>query len=425
MSASSSQLRRERRKRQQKRQQQLCTTQSKAATLPSVILQLVFDHLEINILVDIKTEVMFDRLLRLKELASVNRRWRSVAKYLLYRVAYIAARGPKHDVDDKGAVEMVSNVHLIRDVDEVNSVREVHIDMHGGMQILPDLGRLLFEQGLGASPWPRVERLQLGMLDSSSDSVNSSKVTRKYETLKAFNDLLSRALPSLNKIAYNGFCINLQNRFNPISPLIEERLYGPAPIRVLRFFSDCELKLNGRVGDTDAPIVLDRMCISYQRCFTNTAIPTVQANALVEFSFGKISFGHVWGSFVVDGAPGSPEGRLVFSRLESLTLSFNMAMGLATWMNALGLQDSGSYFKSARFGTPHFPVLTSLSINYFPDDLGQFLSLFASSPISKLTISGQKTLFPDDLDLSQFGRLRSLCLVLAPLIKLGEKHKDA
>ncbi|KAJ2061528.1 hypothetical protein GGI17_003006 [Coemansia sp. S146] len=140
------------------------------------------------------------------------------------------------------------------------------------------------------------------------------------------NKLISRALPSLREIDYTCFCANPQNRFNPVAPLIKECLYGPAPIRVLRLFSDYELKLKGRVGDPDAPVVLDRMCVNYQRCFTNTVIPIAQASTLAEFSFGKIISGHIWDSFVVDDTSGEPEGRLVFSRLQSLTLGFNMVI---------------------------------------------------------------------------------------------------
>ncbi|KAJ2100159.1 hypothetical protein GGI09_002411 [Coemansia sp. S100] len=409
MSTSSSQLRRERRKRQQKRQQ-LSTARSKAATLPSNILRLIFAYLHQKHPRGSVNAIMLDNLKRLKELASVNRQWRSVAKGQFYRVAFLAVRELKHDVDSIGIMRMSSNIRLIRDVGEIDRVRELQINMRCGSQLLNDLGCILLEEGLCGSSWPGIERLQFNMLDHSNYSANASEAMCEPETVSAFNMFLSRALPSLREIYYTGFSDNPQNTFNLIAPLIEERLYGPAPIRVLRLSSDCKLKLKGRVGDPDAPIVLERLSINYEKTFFIMLLPIVQANTLVELKLGPSFCNYIWDSFVVDGAPGSPEGRLVFSRLESLSLCFRLGMGLDIPPSLLRMHDSDSYFQSARLGTPYFPVLTNLTINYFPYDLTPFLSLFASSPISELSITGKKSRVPDDLDLSQFSRLRSLLL---------------
>ncbi|KAJ2042157.1 hypothetical protein H4S04_007442 [Coemansia sp. S16] len=309
---------------------------------------------------------------------------------------------------------MASNIRLIRDVGEIGRVRELHINIRCGLQSLNDLGCILLEEGLCGSSWPGIERLQFNILDHPNNSANASEAMCEPETLSAFNMFLSRALPSLREIYYTGFSDNPQNTFNPIAPLIEERLYGPAPIRVLRLSSDCKLKLKGRVGDPDAPIVLERLSINYEKTFFITLLPIVQANTLVELKLGPSFCNFIWDSFVVDGAPGSPEGRLVFSRLESLSLCFRLGMGLDIPPSLLRMHDSDSYFQSARLGTPYFSVLTSLSINYFPYNLTQFLSLFASSPISKLSITGKKSRIPDDLDLSQFSRLRSFFALAFP-----------
>ncbi|KAJ2039122.1 hypothetical protein H4S04_008194 [Coemansia sp. S16] len=312
-------------------------------------------------------------------------------------------------------MRMSSNIRLIRDVGEIDRVRELQINMRCGSQLLNDLGCILLEEGLCGSSWPGIERLQFNMLDHSNYSANASEAMCEPETVSAFNMFLSRALPSLREIYYTGFSDNPQNTFNPIAPLIEERLYGPAPIRVLRLSSDCKLKLKGRVGDPDAPIVLERLSINYEKTFFITLLPIVQANTLVELKLGPSFCNYIWDSFVVDGAPGSPEGRLVFSRLESLSLCFRLGMGLDIPPSLLRMHDSDSYFQSARLGTPYFPVLTNLTINYFPYDLTPFLSLFASSPISELSITGKKSRIPDDLDLSQFSRLRSLFLATLAL----------
>ncbi|KAJ2353553.1 hypothetical protein GGH92_000587 [Coemansia sp. RSA 2673] len=422
MSTSSSQLRRERRKRQQKRQQ-LSTARSKAATLPSNILRLIFAYLHQKHPRGSVNAIMLDNLKRLKELASVNRQWRSVAKGQFYRVAFLAVRELKHDVDSIGIMRMSSNIRLIRDVGEIDRVRELQINMRCGSQLLNDLGCILLEEGLCGSSWPGIERLQFNILDHPNNSANASEAMCEPETLSAFNMFLSRALPSLREIYYTGFSDNPQNTFNPIAPLIEERLYGPAPIRVLRLSSDCKLKLKGRVGDPDAPIVLERLSINYEKTFFITLLPIVQANTLVELKLGPSFCNFIWDSFVVDGAPGSPEGRLVFSRLESLSLCFRLGMGLDIPPSLLRMHDSDSYFQSARLGTPYFSVLTSLSINYFPYNLTQFLSLFASSPISKLSITGKKSRIPDDLDLSQFSRLRSFLLLSYDHMELSERDQ--
>ncbi|KAJ2039941.1 hypothetical protein IW146_001873 [Coemansia sp. RSA 922] len=415
MSTSASQLRRERRKRQQKRQQQqLCTTQSKAATLPSVILRLIFAYLHQRPPRDSVHTLMYGYLQRLQELSSVNYQWRSVAKQLFYRVAFVVVGKPKYGVDGRYGIGVISNIRLIRNVGEIDSVRELQIDMRCGAHLLNSLRNILLEEGLGASSWPGVEQLLINMFDTTSYSDNVSKAACTPETVKAFNNLLSQALPSLREIDYTGFSDIPQNRFNPFAPLIKERLYGPVPIRVLRLYSECELKLNGRVGDPDAPIApiaLERLSINYQIPFARSVLPIMLANTLVELNFGSTFTDHIWDSFVVDGASGSPDGHLVFSRLESLSLSFLMGMELDSPLSVLSLYDPHSFFQSMRLGTLHFPVLTSLGINYFPFDLSQFLSLFASSPISKLTISGERSRIPDDLDLSQFGKLRSLCLL--------------
>ncbi|KAJ2102957.1 hypothetical protein GGI09_000932 [Coemansia sp. S100] len=331
---------------------------------------------------------MYGYLQRLQELASVNYQWRSVAKQLFYRVAFVVVGKPKYGVNGRYGIEVISNIRLIRNVGEIDSVRELQIDMRCGAHLLNSLRNILLEEGLFGSSWPGIERLLINMFDTTSYSDYVSKATCKPETVKAFNDLLSRALPSLCEIDYTGFSDIPQNRFNPFAPLIKERLYGPAPIRVLRF-----------------------------------VLPIMLANTLVELNFGSTFTDHIWDSFVVDGAPGSPDGRLVFSRLQSLSLSIPLGMKLDSPLSVLSLYDPLSFFQSMRLGTLHFPVLTSLSIDYLPFDLSQFLSLFASSPISKLTISGEKSRIPDGLNLSQFNRLRSLCLLHYDPSEPGERDQ--
>ncbi|KAJ2055825.1 hypothetical protein GGI08_004018 [Coemansia sp. S2] len=347
---------------------------------------------------------MYGYLQRLQELSSVNYQWRSVAKQLFYRVVFVVVGKPKYGVDGRYGIGVISNIRLIRNVGEIDSVRELQIDMRCGAHLLNSLRNILLEEGLGASSWPGVEQLLINMFDTISYSDNVSKAACTPETVKAFNNLLSQALPSLREIDYTGFSDIPQNRFNPFAPLIKERLYGPVPIRVLRLYSECELKLNGRVGDPDAPIApiaLERLSINYQIPFARSVLPIMLANTLVELNFGSTFTDHIWDSFVVDGASGSPDGHLVFSRLESLSLSFLMGMELDSPLSVLSLYDPHSFFHP---GVQRLTLVMSKNGLIGP----QLTTPVFANSLGTLTLGGNITLREVELLLPLFPCLQRL-----------------
>ncbi|KAJ2696806.1 hypothetical protein H4218_004387, partial [Coemansia sp. IMI 209128] len=70
--------------------------------------------------------------------------------------------------------------------------------------------------------------------------------------------------------------------------------------------------------------------------------------------------------------------------------------------------DSSSYTTSSTFGRPQFPALTTLVVAYFPKSYNQFLTLFASSPITRFSVLGPSFNLPSSINLSQFRHLRSI-----------------
>ncbi|KAJ2034150.1 hypothetical protein GGI13_004238 [Coemansia sp. RSA 455] len=161
MSASSSKQRRERRQRQQKRQQserqqqQPRVVSCAAAMLPDNILRLIFVYLKPILPLGSSGTLMLHQLARLKKVAKVNRQWRAVATQLFYRVAVVVITKPQYDYDES---RMRSNIRLIRDMDQVSSVRELQIVMESGGQPVHELTRCLTAAGLGKCTWPGVVR---------------------------------------------------------------------------------------------------------------------------------------------------------------------------------------------------------------------------------------------------------------------------
>ncbi|KAJ2406731.1 hypothetical protein GGF41_006903 [Coemansia sp. RSA 2531] len=132
------------------------------------------------------------------------------------------------------------------------------------------------------------------------------------------------------------------------------------------------------------------------------------------------------------------DGSLVFSRLQSLSLGFRDSGGNPTLVEMLlmigagrNMATTGSnaeaddnttrYLSSTKFGTPLFPSLTKLEIRHFPYDLNQFLSLFAASPISKLTIHISMAMITHEWNLSRFVGLRSLSVHITDRLSLADQ----
>ncbi|KAJ2426602.1 hypothetical protein GGF41_001992, partial [Coemansia sp. RSA 2531] len=443
-------------------------TQDQASILHSDILRLVFAYLSPKPRSDCTGTQLLKHLKRIHKVAGVNRQWREVAMPLFYRVAAVVFIEPHFDIDGLGDqyddddekddewsednddsgdeysdednegysdedndnytdvdsdnddydTKVLSNIRLIHGAGQVNMVREMRIAMQGRGQKIRDLMRMLNNAGLGESVWPNVERLQFDMLRCASGSMEMTAGGGQPKGMKVFNKLLSRALPSLREISFRGDGAYEQYKCIPIERLIIERLGGPKPLRALKIESDSALCLDD-YEDLEEPVTLERLCINCEDMSGNMEMPTVLASSLVELSYTVASVNHIWDDFEVDAVGGS--SHLEFSRLRSLNLNLEREHNLVDHMSSLGVesQESHNYLMSPVYGKPHFPVLTSLDIRNFPKDYGRFLSLFADSPISKLTICGRKKRIPNDLNLSRFRGLRSLSILFIDLCWRG------
>ncbi|KAJ2264050.1 hypothetical protein GGI01_000179 [Coemansia sp. RSA 376] len=215
--------------------------------------------------------------------------------------------------------------------------------------------------------------------------------------------------------------------------LINARLGGPQPLRVLRITSDIHLDFARRLSQLSTPIQLTCLDINTIEMTEGAPLllPPLLASTLVELRLGSVYVKKLWEPFI---AP--PSSSLVFSSLKSLTLCFTLGREIQprhsnTIKFAMDSEDEDwceedddghhglsemypdpessapGHMASTKFGTPKFPVLTSLEIRRFPRSLKQFLSLFESSPITTLSLWSLKHRIPDDLDLSPFRELRN------------------
>ncbi|KAJ2812249.1 hypothetical protein H4S07_001532 [Coemansia furcata] len=143
--------------------------------------------------------------------------------------------------------------------------------------------------------------------------------------------------------------------------------------------------------------------------------------ALVELALNPVSVKDIWDPYVADGWQDSSSGRLVFPRLQSLSLGFfdndfvmvsfdprpeNEETGEETFLDDF----KRCFMRSAKFGTLVFPVLTSLEIRHFHQGLTEFLSVFAASPISNFVLTVPNETIPFNWDLSSLTGLCSFAI---------------
>ncbi|KAJ2418880.1 hypothetical protein GGF41_004862, partial [Coemansia sp. RSA 2531] len=177
MPTSNKQKRERQKKRlqQQKRQQQQLHVIQASAGVPDVephvvILRLVFAYLSPKPLLGSFGTQLLEHLTSLQKVAGVSRQWRSVALPLLYNIAAVALVEPHmktngigglYREDDK--IKILSNVRLIRDVDQVDNISEMRIVLQGGSLAASELTSMIEYSGIGESVWPNVKRLQFDM----------------------------------------------------------------------------------------------------------------------------------------------------------------------------------------------------------------------------------------------------------------------
>ncbi|KAJ2033311.1 hypothetical protein GGI13_001584 [Coemansia sp. RSA 455] len=411
-----------------------------AVPLPYDVLHLVFACLSPATRYDCSRSALLVHAHTLQRMASVSRQWRTVAMPLFYRTIII-------DVDEAGFKTRArssggnrgvrTNLGLFVGANVVNVVRNMQIVVKGQLQTAHQLARILRRIGLGETVWHRVEKLRI---DISGCEFGRSFGRREngQEAGNALCELLSLALPSLSDIVLLGIGGHIYNTTTHVYQLIAERLYGSKSLRSLRIlpgiFPEHRLVRDLR-PQVILPINIGRLHVDNRDRGPPLRLPLVLASPLVELSLNHIAAGRIWDSFVVDDGS---DGSLVFSRMQSLSLGFRDSGGNPTLVEMLlmigagrNMATTGSnaeaddnttrYLSSTKFGTPLFPSLTKLEIRHFPYDLSQFLSLFATSPISKLTIHISMAMITHEWNLSRFVGLRSLSVRITDRLSLADQ----
>ncbi|KAJ1925702.1 hypothetical protein GGI09_000511 [Coemansia sp. S100] len=401
-----------------------------AAEVPSDVLQLITDYLSPTRC----ASQLSNHVHVLQRLAGVNRRWRAVAMPQLYQTVVIDIDEPTKKQSTHGeGNKLWTNIDLFTGTDLVRMAREVWITVRGSGQTSLLLAQRLRSAGLRKTVWPGVERLHFDTSKCSFKGLRWIFPSSCERALAALNRVLSAALPSLREISFLGPGAHMVYNRIPISQLINARLGGPQPLRVLRITSDIHLDFARRLSQLSTPIELTCLDINTIEITEGAPLllPPLLASTLVELRLGSIYVKKLWEPFI---AP--PSSSLVFSSLKSLTLCFTLGREIQprhsnTIKFAMDSEDEDwweedddghhglsemdpdpetsapGYMASAKFGTPKFPVLTSLEIRRFPRSLTQFLLLFESSPITTLSLWSLKHRIPEDLDLSPFRELRN------------------
>ncbi|KAJ2065440.1 hypothetical protein GGI17_000253 [Coemansia sp. S146] len=450
---------------------------SNAATAPSDVLQLIYSYLSPAPHPRCAPKDLLTHLQSIQIAAAVNRQWRATALPTFYRTVHVVIgdaqtkaipvnffanmgtrtyREPDYQKDADPPttgvdIKLRTNIELLHAMGQADNVREVHIIVQGlgqtAVQIMHQLQLAGF--GGGKTVWPGVERLRIDTRygdyntqtkerqDFGPEYSGCNEIGTGHIYHKAFNELLSRALPSLREIEYYGdFTVEIYSAV-PINGLIYERLHGSTPLRALRIAGDCGPDVsneNRKKREPDAPVRIERLEIDTAEGMFSMSMPPIMASSLVELKLEPTIVDEVWKPFVSEVVPTSNRAHLQFSSLKTLKLGFssihehflNKPAGSRTF--DLSSSDGDSLFakvkprfmRSANYGRPKFPVLTSLEIRYFPRNLKKFLTLFAASPISSLVICDTPFTANIGLDMSKFHSLRSLDVRVTEAMNLRE-----
>ncbi|KAJ2896953.1 hypothetical protein IWW38_001866, partial [Coemansia aciculifera] len=255
----------------------------------------------------------------------------------------------------------------------------------------------------------------LGESDNEPSTDNESSDDHEStdrESTDALNELLMQAMPSLCKIEFLGSADDEIYHGIPIDRLINEHLGGPKPLQVLRVVSNMHPALTStHMADmSSVPIQLTRLDLNTSDGMDGGAalrLPPLLASSLVELRLGSVAANRIWEPFLPDtsaAAGSSRAGRLVFSSLKSLSLSFTKMCEIKSRFSS-GIQYSiddedndwyeeedydhippggvdpdtpssmPGHMISTRFGVPQFPMLHKLEIRRILRNVPQFLSL--------------------------------------------------
>ncbi|KAJ2810090.1 hypothetical protein H4S07_002872 [Coemansia furcata] len=163
-------------------------------------------------------------------------------------------------------------------------------------------------------------------------------------------------------------------------------------------------------------------------------MPPVIASSLVKLKLDPVVVDEVWRLFVSEVAPTSARSRLLFSSLQTLKLGFSSRheyfLNKPVESRTFDVSSSDGdtmfskikprYMRSAQYGRPKFPVLTTLEIHHFPRDVQKFLTLFTASPITSLVICDTPFSVRAALDMTKFRALRSLSFRITGVMDLRQ-----
>ncbi|KAJ2064159.1 hypothetical protein GGI17_001204 [Coemansia sp. S146] len=429
---------------------------SGAATAHSDVLRLIFRYLSPVPPPRCFPEALLAHMQSIQRVAAVNRQWRATAFPTFYRTVYVAIgdlqmemgsvdsddsdshsaysfddddSASDSDSDDDDGIDdddtdddQMEIAPSITGVDtklrETDNVREVQIIVQGMGQTADQLMHQLQLAGLGGGKtvWPGIERLRIDMC--YSDNTTQSEVRQDF----------GPELPDHTEFGTGHLYHKALNKF---------LLHGNTPLRTLRIAADCGPDVSNESGkkkELDAPVRIERLEIDYLEVSFSISIPPIVASSLVELKLEPVIVDEVWKPFVSEVVPTSTRAHLLFSSLKTLKFGFasnsEFFFDRSTASRTFDLSSSDGnglfakieprFMRSAKYGPPKFPVLTSLEIRHFPRSLETFLTLFAASPITSLVICDMTFTSDVGLDLSKFRGLCSLGIRITDPLNLDD-----
>ncbi|KAJ2872879.1 hypothetical protein GGH93_003658 [Coemansia aciculifera] len=299
-----------------------------------------------------------------------------------------------------------TNIGLLSAAALIGQAHEVQIIVQGMSQTAGQLLRQLLLAGFGRYEWASIERLRIDMRDSSSTTQTNTTMEQGPSAIKALNDFLSWALPSLREIEFYGPHSESIYGCVLIEQLIKERLHRPASLRAVRVKSDCWPKLTDDY-DTDVtalPVYIECMEIDGPDETYLMQIPMMVADTL---SLVLNSTDVELPPRVIDDYCWRHADDSVYSDSSDEEEKESEEDG-NLYLEDVQAKLSSRFDCLPDYDMPKFPVLMRLELRGIMAK--PYLDIFADSPISSLVLSHQSFTKPQEWDLSKFYSLRSLSI---------------
>ncbi|KAJ2059858.1 hypothetical protein GGI17_004131 [Coemansia sp. S146] len=246
-------------------------------------------------------------------------------------------------------IKLRTNIGLLRSAGQTGNVREIQTIVLGKSQTAGQLKRQLRLAGFGRkAALPKIERLRIDMRDSSDVTQTDAKVECGSRALKALNEYLSQALPSLCEIEYYGHN--------------SKKLYHGVPIERLAHLA--------------------------------TPTPDISLSSLQSLSLGFLA--------TIEGSSQS--------RYESSGSGSEDSGDDSQYYDNVHYSIRSYYINSHKCNSPKLPVLRTLELHLCETNIKDDLQMFAASPISSLQLCCSLANVNGDWDLADFYRLRSFSI---------------